>query len=113
MLAACATALRSRGPGITIGNVDAIEHSDDPQGAILVRARIKSHQSIPRNATLALSSSGIFGDSFLAFESHGSLAATCPPTAPPQWPPRLASCPRPLTRPKASCTTSPACSIRP
>ncbi len=57
--------------GITIGNVSAIEHAEDARGAILVHARIKSHEGIPRNATLALSSSGIFGDSYLAFESHG------------------------------------------
>ncbi len=57
--------------GITIGNVVAVEHSEDPRGAIRVVARIKGHEQIPRTARLTLSSSGIFGDSFLAFAATG------------------------------------------
>lgn len=57
--------------GITIGNVVDIEQSDDPRGAIRVVARIRDHEHIPRNAALELASSGIFGDSFLAFTKHG------------------------------------------
>lgn len=53
--------------GIGIGNVDAIEPSTDPRGAIRVDLRVRRSISVPRESTLTVSSSGIFGDSFLAF----------------------------------------------
>jgi phospholipid/cholesterol/gamma-HCH transport system substrate-binding protein len=69
--------LRSGSPvtlsGIAIGNVTTIDISDDPSGQIRADARIRDTVRIPANAILNMSSSGIFGDSFLAFTSpsHG------------------------------------------
>jgi len=72
--------LRSGSPvtlsGIGVGSVTTIETSDDPLGQIVVGARIKQSVKIPKSAVLSMSSSGIFGDSFLAFtgQSRGSTA---------------------------------------
>jgi len=66
--------LRSGSPvtlsGIGIGSVTTIDTSDDPLGQIVVGARIKQSVKIPQGAVLSMSSSGIFGDSFLAFTSQ-------------------------------------------
>lgn len=53
--------------GVRIGEVDLVTVVGDPRGNILVKLRVKERNPIPSDSKLTLASSGIFGDSFMAF----------------------------------------------
>jgi ABC-type transporter Mla subunit MlaD len=66
-----AAGLRSGSPvtldGLRVGEVVALSVVGDPRGNVQVTMRINQRHRIPGDANLSLASSGIFGDSFLAF----------------------------------------------
>jgi phospholipid/cholesterol/gamma-HCH transport system substrate-binding protein len=53
--------------GVRIGEVDSFSVVSDPRGNIQVKLRVRQSHPIPKDAKLSLASSGIFGDSFMAF----------------------------------------------
>jgi len=53
--------------GVRIGEVDLVSVIGDPRGNIQVKLRVNERHPIPSDAKLTLASSGIFGDSFMAF----------------------------------------------
>jgi phospholipid/cholesterol/gamma-HCH transport system substrate-binding protein len=53
--------------GVRIGEVEGVNVIGDPRGNIQVKLRVKSSHPIPSDSKLTLASSGIFGDSFMAF----------------------------------------------
>ncbi len=53
--------------GVRIGEVEGVTVIGDPRGNIQVKLRVKSSHPIPSDSKLTLASSGIFGDSFMAF----------------------------------------------
>jgi phospholipid/cholesterol/gamma-HCH transport system substrate-binding protein len=53
--------------GVRIGEVDLVTVNGDPRGNIQVKLRVNQRHPIPSDAKLTLASSGIFGDSFMAF----------------------------------------------
>lgn len=72
-----AAGLRTNSPvtlaGIRIGEVEHLLPVQDPRGVIKAVMRINQRYPLPANASVTISSSGIFGDSFLAFSApHGS-----------------------------------------
>ena len=58
--------------GLRIGEVEQLVPVQDSRGAIRVVMRINQRHPVPAHASLTISSSGIFGDSFLAFVVHGA-----------------------------------------
>ena len=79
-----AAGLRQQSPvtlsGIRIGEVEGFDAVNDPRGNIRVVLRINQRYPIPSDATLAIASSGIFGDSYLAFVGSGKLEIKPLPT---------------------------------
>lgn len=72
-----AAGLRPNSPvtlaGIRIGEVDHLLPVQDARGVIKAVLRINERYPLPANAQVTISSSGIFGDSYLAFSApHGS-----------------------------------------
>ena len=63
--------LRAHSPvtlsGIRIGEVESLATISDPRGSVRVRFKVNQDFPIPVESGLTISSSGIFGDSFLAF----------------------------------------------
>jgi phospholipid/cholesterol/gamma-HCH transport system substrate-binding protein len=63
--------LRAHSPvtlsGIRIGEVESLGTISDPRGSIRVQFKVNQDFKIPVESSLTISSSGIFGDSFLAF----------------------------------------------
>jgi ABC-type transporter Mla subunit MlaD len=57
--------------GIRIGEVERLEPVRDQRGAIRVRLKINDRYPLPANVSLTIGSSGIFGDSYLAFSANG------------------------------------------
>lgn len=53
--------------GVRIGEVDLVTVVGDTRGNILVKLRVNERHPIPSDSKLTLASSGIFGDSFMAF----------------------------------------------
>jgi phospholipid/cholesterol/gamma-HCH transport system substrate-binding protein len=72
-----AAGLRPNSPvtlsGIRIGEVENLIPVNDPRGNILVRIKVNQRHLIPADATLTISSSGIFGDSYLAFTGSSDV----------------------------------------
>jgi phospholipid/cholesterol/gamma-HCH transport system substrate-binding protein len=70
-----AAGLRQQSPvtlsGRRIGEVEDFDAVNDPRGNIRVVLRINQRYLIPADATLTIASSGIFGDSYLAFSGSG------------------------------------------
>jgi phospholipid/cholesterol/gamma-HCH transport system substrate-binding protein len=70
-----ATGLRIGSPvtlsGVVIGKVSSVRQTDDQRGAILVELGVREAARIPRTSTVEMASSGIFGDSSVAFTAHG------------------------------------------
>lgn len=62
--------------GVRIGEVAGVVVIGDPRGNIQVTLRVNERHLIPSDAKLTLASSGIFGDSFMAFSGASD------PTAP-------------------------------
>jgi phospholipid/cholesterol/gamma-HCH transport system substrate-binding protein len=66
-----AAGLRPNSPvtvdGIRVGDVVSLNAVTNPRGNIQVVMRVNERSNIPSDAKLTISSSGIFGDSFLAF----------------------------------------------
>lgn len=75
-----AAGLRQQSPvtlsGIRIGEVEGFDAVTDPRGSIRVILRINQRYPIPSDAALTIASSGIFGDSYLAFAGSGKLDVT-------------------------------------
>jgi phospholipid/cholesterol/gamma-HCH transport system substrate-binding protein len=63
--------------GVRIGEVDLVTVVGDPRGNIQVKLRVNERHPIPSDSKLTLASSGIFGDSFMAFS--GSIDPNAPP----------------------------------
>jgi phospholipid/cholesterol/gamma-HCH transport system substrate-binding protein len=63
--------------GVRIGEVDLVTVVGDARGNILVKLRVNERHPIPGDSKLTLASSGIFGDSFMAFS--GSVDPNAPP----------------------------------
>lgn len=61
--------------GVRIGEVAAVAVIGDPRGNIQVTLRVNERHPIPSDAKLTLASSGIFGDSFMAFSGASDPAA--------------------------------------
>ncbi len=53
--------------GLRIGEVESFTVVGDPRGNVQVKMRLQEKHPIPSDAKLSLASSGIFGDSFMAF----------------------------------------------
>jgi len=53
--------------GVRIGEVEGVTVIGDPRGNIQVKLRVNQRHPIPSDAKLTMASSGIFGDSFMAF----------------------------------------------
>jgi phospholipid/cholesterol/gamma-HCH transport system substrate-binding protein len=53
--------------GLRIGEVESFTVVGDPRGNVQVKLRLQEKHPIPTDAKLTLASSGIFGDSFMAF----------------------------------------------
>ena len=53
--------------GLRIGEVESFTVVGDPRGNVQVKLRLQEKHPIPRDSKLTLASSGIFGDSFMAF----------------------------------------------
>jgi phospholipid/cholesterol/gamma-HCH transport system substrate-binding protein len=66
--------------GIRIGEVESLATVDDPRGNIEVILKVNDQYRLPAGAKLTISSSGIFGDSYLAFavgrDQNGPLLPT-------------------------------------
>src|ERR1043165_8146249 len=66
-----AAGLRSGSPvtldGLRVGEVEGFAVVGDPRGNVQVALKINTKHPIPSDAKLSLASSGIFGDSFMAF----------------------------------------------
>lgn len=79
-----AAGLRHQSPvtlsGRPIGEVEGFEPVTDPRGSIRVILRINQRYSIPSDAALTIASSGIFGDSYLAFSGTGKQDVAPLPT---------------------------------
>jgi phospholipid/cholesterol/gamma-HCH transport system substrate-binding protein len=61
--------------GIRVGEVLNLNAVSDPRGNIQVILRITERTTIPSDAKLTIASSGIFGDSFLAFSGASDVNA--------------------------------------
>jgi phospholipid/cholesterol/gamma-HCH transport system substrate-binding protein len=74
-----AAGLRANSPvtldGIRVGEVVYLNAVSDPRGNIQVILRINERTKIPSDAKLTIASSGIFGDSFLAFSGASDAKA--------------------------------------
>lgn len=72
--------LRANSPvtlsGIRIGTVENLSPVSDTRGVIKAHMRINQRYPLPTNAQLTVSSSGIFGDSYLAFTALGPAETT-------------------------------------
>jgi phospholipid/cholesterol/gamma-HCH transport system substrate-binding protein len=66
-----AAGLRSGSPvtldGLRVGEVESCSVVGDPRGNVQVVLRVSQRHRIPSDAQLSLASSGIFGDSYMAF----------------------------------------------
>ncbi len=75
-----AAGLRPNSPvtvdGIRVGDVVSLNAVGDPRGNIQVVIRINERSAIPSDSKLTIASSGIFGDSFLAFSGSADSNAT-------------------------------------
>ena len=63
--------LRAHSPvtlsGIRIGEVERLSTVEDPRGNVMVMLKVNQEYRLPVGAKLTIASSGIFGDSYLAF----------------------------------------------
>jgi ABC-type transporter Mla subunit MlaD len=66
-----AAGLRTGSPvtldGLRVGEVESFSVVGDPRGNVQIVLRVRQSHRIPSDAQLSLASSGIFGDSFMAF----------------------------------------------
>lgn len=60
--------------GMRIGEVERLYPVQDPRGVVKAVLRINQRFELPANATVTMSSSGIFGDSYLAFSAPNGTA---------------------------------------
>lgn len=65
--------------GVPIGKVSAISTSTDPRGAIRAEIEVERVYRIYESSELVLSTSGIFGDSYLLFSAPGRVTGRVVP----------------------------------
>src|SRR5258708_3712649 len=66
--------------GIRVGDVETIATAKDPRGTIRVVMSVGQSHPLPADYTLQISTSGIFGDSFMAFSGGSDPKAGALPT---------------------------------